>query len=162
MAKKKEKHLIEELESKFQSLHGKIVRAKDNYLKSHEKELNKASRAVKSIQAKLIKTKKQVVKAAATAKKSGSKKAHDEVVKAKATAALLGNSLHEAKVMMTTSQSKLKTAKQFQKKLAARAKALDAFEKSWEQKMKAEAASAAKRAAAARKKRASVARPKKT
>ena len=66
-----------ELESKFQSLHGKIVRTKDNYIKSHEKELNKASRAVKSIQAKLVKTKKQVVKAAAAAKKTGSKKAHD-------------------------------------------------------------------------------------
>ena len=63
---------------------------------------------------------------------------------------------------MATSQSKLKTAKPFQRKLAARAKALEAFEISWEKKLKAEAASKAKRTAAARNKRAAAARAKKT
>ena len=61
---------------------------------------------------------------------------------------------------MTTSQSRLKVAKPFQKKLAARAKVLEAFEKDWEKKQKAEALAAAKRAAAARKKRAAARRQK--
>ena len=58
MAKKKEMHLVEELESNFQSLHKKIVKSKDNYLASHQKEFNKASRAVKSAQSKLLRAKK--------------------------------------------------------------------------------------------------------
>ena len=154
MASKQKLHLVEELENQFHVLHQKIVKSKDNYLAAHQKDFDKAARSVKVAQSKLGKAKQQVIKYTLAAKKSGSVKAHNELKKARAAAALLADSLHEAKTIMATSQSKLKVAKPFQKKLAARARALEAFEKDWEQKQKAEALAAAKRATAARKKRA--------
>lgn len=160
MASKKQLHPVEEFETQFHVLHHKIVKSKDNYLAAHQKDFDKAARSVKSAQAKLGRAKKQVMKFALAAKKSGTKTAQNELKKAKAAAALLGDSLHEAKTILTTSHSKLKVAKPFQKKLAARAKVLEAFERDWEKKQKAEALAAAKRATAARKKRAAARKKK--
>ncbi len=80
---------------------------------------------------------KKVARDASRLGKSGTQAAQNQLKKTKAAAALLGESLGEAKDIMATAQGKLSTAKPFEKKLAARAKALAAFEKDWDQKQKA-------------------------
>ena len=42
MAEKKKLHLVEELESQFHTLHDRVVKAKDHYLSTHQKEHEKA------------------------------------------------------------------------------------------------------------------------
>ena len=75
---------------------------------------------------------------------------------------LLADSAVEAKQIMATAEGKLKTAKPFEKKLAARAKALEAFEKDWakqevaKEKQKVKRAIARKKAAQLKKKEAAV------
>ncbi len=149
---KKFAHLVEELEAQFHSIHDKLGKAKDDYLKRHEKDFEKAKKKVNELKAKLDKTKAQSSKAAEKAKKTGSKAAQNQWKKTKAAAALLASSLKEAKDIMSTAEEKLNTAKPFDRKLAARAKALEAFEKEWEKKVKAEAAAKAKKAATKKKK----------
>lgn len=149
---KKFNHIVEELEAQFHSLHGKLVKAKDDYLKRHEKEVDAAKKKVEELKKKLAKASDQSAKAAEQAKKSGSKAAKNQWKKTKAAAALLADSLKEARQIMTTAEDKLASAKPFDKKLAARAKALEAFEKEWAKKMKAEEEAKAKKAAARKKK----------
>lgn len=154
-AQDKTRHIIHELEDDFHSLQKKISKARDSYVTSHQKEVNAAKKQLKALQKKLTKAKASAAKAAARAKKSGNKAAHDQLKKARAASLLLGDSLGEAKQIMVTAQDKLRAAKPFDRKLAARAKVLAQFEKDWDKKMKAEAAARARRAkqAAARKKR---------
>ncbi len=80
---------------------------------------------------------KKVARDASKLGKSGSRAAQNQLKKTRAAAALLGEALGEARDIMATAQGKLSTAKPFEKKLAARAKALAAFEKDWGQKEKA-------------------------
>ena len=105
------------------------------------------------MQSQLKKTSDQAAKATAQAKKSGTKAARNQMKKARAASLLLGKSLQEAKDILVAAESKLQSAKPFDRKLAARAKVLAQFEKDWEKKVKAEAAAKAKRAKAALAKR---------
>lgn len=153
-AKKAAKHMVEELEDQFHSIQGRIAKARDNYIASHQKELAGARKKMKAVQAKLTQTKTKAAKAAVRARKSSSKAAEDQLKKTRAASLLLGKSFQEAKNIMLTAESKLHAAKPFERKLAARAKVLAQFEKDWEKKTKAEAATKAartKKAAAKRK-----------
>ena len=140
------KHLVEELEGQFHAIQHKIGKARDDYIASHQKELAVANKKMKSAQSSLAKAKAKTAKAAVRAKKTGTKTAKNQLKKTRAASLLLAESLKEAKGILVTAQSKLHTAKPFDRKLAARAKVLARFEKDWEKKLKAEAAEKAKRA----------------
>jgi uncharacterized phage infection (PIP) family protein YhgE len=144
MATKTKKHLIEELEDQFHSIHHKISNAKEHYLASHHKEHERAKKAVKAAQKKLITAKNTLSKAALEAKKSSSKTAQNQFKKAKA--------------ILADTHANLQTAKPFQRKLAARAKALANFEKEWLKKEKATATARNKRTIAMLKRRAALKR----
>lgn len=147
MANKKFDHLVEELEEQFHAIHNKLGQARDNYLAKHEKDFDKAKGKVHALSAKLSEEKQRYTDALVAAKKSGSKKAANQLKKAKAAVSLLGSSLTEARAILSTAEDKLNSAKPFDRKLAAREKALKEFEKQWEKKLKDEAAAKAKRAA---------------
>lgn len=154
MATKKAKpHIVEVFERDFHLIHDKMVKAKDQYVASHQKEVQQAKQAVKSTQKKLDKARKQITRAAVAAKKSGTRSAENQLKKTRAAASLIAKSLGEAKDIMKDKEANLRAARPFHRKLAARAKALEAFEKDWARKMQAEADARKKRAAAARKKR---------
>lgn len=154
------RHLVEELEDDFHKLQSRINKARDSYVSSHEKELNAARKKIKSLQKEMAKAKVKAAKATLKAQKSGSKKAKNQLKKARAATLLLGESLSEAKLILSTRQDKLQTAKPFDRKLAARAKVLQQFEKDWAKKLKAEADARVRRAAlaAARRKQAAAAK----
>ena len=155
MATKKAKpHIVEVFERDFHLIHHKMVKAKDHYVATHQKEVQQARKAVKATQKKLDSTRKQVARAAVAAKKSGTRSAENQLKKARAAASLIAKSLGEARDIMKDKEANLKAARPFHRKLAARAKALEAFEKDWARKMHAEATARKKSAAAARKKRA--------
>lgn len=151
---KAKSHIVEVLEKDFHLIHDKIVKAKDNYVATHQKEVQQAKNAVKATQKKLDSARKQLARAAVAAKKSGTRSAENQLKKARAAASLIARSLGEAKDIMRDKEANLRAAKPFQLKLAARAKALEAFEKDWASKMQAEADARKKRAAEARKRRA--------
>lgn len=147
------RHLVEELEEEFHSIQKRIGKARDSYVASHKKEIAATRKKVKSLQTQLGKARSSATKAAAQAKKSGTKAARNQLKKARAASLLLGQSLSEAKDILVTKKDKLKSAKPFDRKLAARERVLAQFEKDWEKKMKAEAAARAKRAKKAAAKR---------
>lgn len=150
-------HVVEELETQFHSLQGKIGKARSDYVASHQKELASARAQLKKVQAQLGRARAAAAKAAVQAKKSGSKTARNQLKKARAASLLLGNSLKETRGILTTAESRLHAAKPFDRKLAARAKVLQQFEKDWARKMQAEATARTRRkksAAAKRKNRA--------
>ena len=68
MATKKIPHVVEVLEKDFHLIQNKIVKAKDKYLATHQKEYAQAKRAVAAAQRKLASAKKQTAKAAVAAK----------------------------------------------------------------------------------------------
>lgn len=127
-------HIVEVLEKDFHLVHSKIIKAKDHYLATHQKEVKQAKKTVAAAQKKLDRARSQVVKAAAAAKKSGSNAAHNQLKKARAAASLMANSVGEARNIMRDKEANLRAAKPFERKLAARAKALLAFEKAWAKK----------------------------
>ncbi|MEX2130220.1 MAG: hypothetical protein WD772_01935 [Pseudohongiellaceae bacterium] len=139
-------HVVEELEGQFHSLHRKISKARDNYVATHQKELAVARKQMKVVQAQLNKARIAAGKSAAQAKKSGSKAARNQLKKARAASLLLGNAMKEAKEILVTAESRLHSAKPFDRKLAARARLLEQFEKDWEKKMQSEAAARTRRA----------------
>ena len=106
-------------------------------MESHQKDYEHTRSAYRQKKKKLEAATKKVREKAETARKSGSNRAKNELKKAKAATVLLGNAILEAAEIMKTAQDKLNTAKPFQKKLAARAKALSDFEKNWEKKQRA-------------------------
>ena len=156
MAKKPAQDFLDQLEDQFLALQKKIMGSKDKYLASHQKEYDAACETYRKQKGKLESATKSVKKKAEAARKSGTKRAQNELKKARAASVVLGDALLEAGEIMKTAQDKLNTAKPFQKKLAARAKALADFEKDWEKKQKmaekAKAARAKKRKTAAKKK----------
>ncbi|HAK52883.1 MAG TPA: hypothetical protein DCM54_13410 [Gammaproteobacteria bacterium] len=156
MAKKSAQHLLDELEDQFVTVQKKIMNSKDKYVASHQKEYDRARDAYRKQKKKLEAGTKRVTKKAEAARKSSTKRAQNELKKARAAAVVLCDALLEAGEIMKTAQNSLSTAKPFQKKLAARAKALADFEKEWEKKQKAaekaKADRARKRKAAAKKK----------
>lgn len=152
MAGKSVSDVIAELESQFYSVQKKLVTAKDKYMASRKKDHQNAKKKVVSIRNRLDKARTKSTEVAVRAGKSGSTAARNQLNKTKAAATILGEALVEAKRIMVTAEDKLNTAKPFQKKLAARAKAIEAFEKEWEKKEKAEAAAKAKRIEERRKK----------
>lgn len=147
MANKRFEHFVEELEAQFHSVHKKISKAREDYLSRHEKDFANAKKNVDKLKKQFEQAKAKSAKAAAEAKKTGSKAMQNQWKKTKAAASLLSTSLVEAKDIMTTAEEKLNSAKPFDKKLAAREKALQAFEKEWAKKTKAEEERKAKRAA---------------
>lgn len=152
-AKQSARHLVEELEDEFHSLQSRIGKARSNYVASHQKEIAATRKKIKSLQSQMSKAKKRITKAAVQARKSGTRTAESQLKKARAASLLIGNSLSEAKDILATKQDKLKAARPFDRKLAARAKVLEKFERDWDKKMQAEAASRAKRAKRAAAKR---------
>ena len=147
MAQKQARHLVEELESQFTTLHKRIGKAKDSYIAKHHKEYNQAKKGVETARKRLGAARKSTAKAAERVSRTGSTAAQNQLKKTRAAAALLGDALMEAKVIMSTAQGKLNSAKPFEKKLTARAKALAAFEKEWDRKQKQTEKAKAKRAA---------------
>ena len=137
MPKRSAKDLLVELEEQFLNIQKKISNSKEKYLESHQKEYEYTRSAYRQKKKKLDAATKKMRENAETARKSGSNRAKNELKKAKAATVLLGNAILEAAEIMKTAQDKLNTAKPFQKKLAARAKALSDFEKNWEKKQRA-------------------------
>lgn len=137
MSQNKAKELLEELEGQFHSIQSKIGKAKDSYLAKHHKEHQTAQLKYQRAKKKVDDASKKVARDASKLGKSGSQAAKNQLKKTRAAASLLGEALGEARDIMATAQGKLSTAKPFEKKLAARAKALAAFEKDWDQKEKA-------------------------
>lgn len=158
MSQNKAQELLEDLENQFHGIQSKILKAKNTYLANHHKDYEKAQLKYNRARKKLDEARKRVAKDAAKLGKSGTQATRNQLKKTRAAASLLGEALGEARNIMSTAQGKLNTAKPFEKKLAARAKALAAFEKEWEVRLKAEekakADQARKRKAAAKKKRA--------
>lgn len=156
MARKSAQELLEELEAQFHAAQKKMMDIKDSYLANHQKEYENARASYHSQRKKLEQASKKVAKEAAKFRKSGTKTAQNQLKKARAAAVILAEALSEASGIMTTAQDQLKSARPFEKKLAARARALAAFEKEWEKKQiaaeKAKAVRAKKRKEAARRK----------
>ena len=100
MATSKKPHVVEVLEKDFHIIQNKIVKAKDKYLATHQKEHAQAKRAVAAAQRKLASAKKQTAKAAVAAKKSSSKAAQNQLKKARAAATIISASLGEARDLM--------------------------------------------------------------
>lgn len=136
MARKSAQDLIDELEKQFHLIQDKMGRARRGYLSDHQKEYEKARYSYRNQKAKLEKATKKVSSDVERFRKSGTKVAQNQIKKAKAVATLLGDALGEAREIMNTAQSKLNSAKPFDKKLKARARALAAFERDWEKKQK--------------------------
>ena len=136
MPKKSAKDLLVELEGQFLTIQKKITNSKEKYLESHQKEYDATRSAYRKKRRKFQEASKKVREKAEAARKSGSHRAKNELKKAKAAASLLGDAILEAAEIMKTAQDKLNTAKPFQKKLAARAKALSDFEKEWDKKQR--------------------------
>jgi len=137
MARKSAQDLLEELEAQFHSVQTKMMKAKDSYLANHQKEYEKARESYQRQRKRLEQGSKKVAREAEKFRKSGTKAAQNQLKKARAAAIVLGEALSEAGGIMTTAQDKLNSARPFEKKLAARAKALLDFEKEWEKKEKA-------------------------
>jgi hypothetical protein len=162
MADTKTQEIIHDLEGQFQKIQQKIGEAKDSYLASHEKEYNKTKKSFEQSRKKLDAARKKTRAATERATKSGSDAAKSQLKKTRAAVSLLADSAVEAKKIMATAEDKLKTAKPFEKKLAARTKALEAFEKDWakqevaKDKQKVKRAIARKKAAQVKKKAAAV------
>jgi len=156
MARKSTRKLLEELEEQFHGVQKKMLKIKDNYLASHQKEYDKARASYRSQKQKLEQASSKATREAEKFRKSGTKTAQNQLKKARAAAVVLAEALGEASRIMNTAQDQLKSARPFEKKLAARAKALAAFEKEWEKTQiaaeKAKAERAKKRKAAAKKK----------
>jgi colicin import membrane protein len=151
MANENKSHIVEELETQFLALHKKIIKAKDNYIANHQKDYDKAKSSAQRLGVKFDKARTQASKATTHASKSGSAAAQNQLKKAKAAAIVMGEAAKEAREIMSTAEDKLKAAKPFEKKLAARARALAAFEKDW-QKKQDDAEKAKQKRAAQRKK----------
>jgi hypothetical protein len=151
MTKESKNHMVEELESQFHSIHSKLVKAKDSYLSKHQKDYERARKTALKTRKKLDQARKKAAELAAQASKSGNRTAQNQLKKAKAAAVILGEAFREASEIMSTAEDKLKAVKPFEKKLTARAKALAAFEKEWQQKQLAAEKARQKRAAARRK-----------
>lgn len=81
MAIRKKPHVVEVLEKDFHIIQNKIIKAKDNYLSTHQKEYAQAKRAVAAAQKKLASAKKQAARSAVAAKKSSSKAAQNQLKK---------------------------------------------------------------------------------
>ncbi|MFL0810494.1 MAG: hypothetical protein K6L76_08775 [Agarilytica sp.] len=152
MSNKAIDHILEELEEQYHSIHDRIVKVKDDYVKSHAKDHANARKKVESAKKKLDAAKDRFTKASKNAKEKGTKTAHVQKEKAKAALAMVKEGFVEAKDIMLTAESKLNSAKPVEKKLAARAKALAAFEREWAKKEKEEEKKKAKRAAERKKK----------
>lgn len=154
MAKNRAKELLEELEDQFHGIQSKMSKVKENYIAKHHKDYERAQTRYQRAKKKLDEARKRVARDAGKLGKSGTKAARNQLKKTRAAAVLLGEALVEAKDIMKTAQGKLNTAKPFEKKLVARAKALAAFEKDWEMKQiaaeKAKADRAKKRKVAAK------------
>ena len=147
MIQKRARHLVEELESQFSSLQTRITMAKDSYIANHQKDYDRARKGVESTTTKLNNARKSAAGAAERFSRTGSEAAQNQMKKARAAAGLMGDALVEAKEIMSTAEENLKSAKPFEKKLAARAKALAAFEKEWDRKQALAEKAKAKRAA---------------
>ena len=147
MANKKFENLIDELEGQFQAVYKKINKAKEDYVSRHEKDFEKAKSTVDQLKKQFDEAKAKSTKAAADAQKTGSKAMQNQWKKTKAAVSLLSTSLKEVRDILATQEENLDSAKPFDKKLAAREKALQAFEKAWAKKMKKEGERKAKRAA---------------
>jgi hypothetical protein len=147
MVQKRARHLVEELESQFSSLQARITKAKDSYISNHQKDYDRARKGVESTTNKLNNARKSASGAAERFSRTGSEAAQNQMKKARAAAGLLGDALVEAKEIMSTAEENLKSAKPFEKKLAARTKALAAFEKEWDRKQLEAEKAKAKRAA---------------
>ena len=156
MARKSAQDLLEELEAQFHGVQTKMMKARDSYLANHQKEYEKARAGYQSQKNKLEQATSRVARDAEKFRKSGTKVAQNQLKKARAAAVVFAGALGEAGRIMTTAQDKLSSARPFEKKLAARARALAAFEKDWEKKQKAaettKTSRAKKRKTAAKKK----------
>ena len=133
----RKKDLLNELDEQFNKIQNKILTAKDNYLSAHQKDFENAHEAWQRQKENLEAATNKVTKEVEELRESGAKEAIIQVKKARAVAVLLRDSLSEASAIMKTGKEELTSAKPFDKKLVARARALAAFEKEWEKKQKA-------------------------
>lgn len=144
---------VEELEEQFHALQKRMAKARKTYLTNHKQEVELAREELKSVQTRLTKARTRAAKAAVEARIKGTVSAKTRLTRARAASLVLAQSLGEARDIMLTAQSRLHAAKPFDRKLAARAKVLEKFERDWDKKMREEAvarALSAKEAAARR------------
>ncbi len=137
MARKSAQDLLEELEAQFHGVQTKMMKARDSYLANHQKEYEQARASYQGQKKKLEQASSRVARDAEKFRKSGTKVAQNQLKKARAAAVVFAGALGEAGRIMTTAQDKLNSARPFEKKLAARARALAAFEKDWDKKQEA-------------------------
>lgn len=136
MARKSARDLLDELEKQFHHVQDKMNKVTRGYLSDHQKEYKKARDTYRNQKGKLANATKKVSSDVERFRKSGTRVAQNQIKKARAVATVLGEALGEAREIMNTAQSKLNSAKPFDKKLKARARALAAFERDWEKKQK--------------------------
>ena len=79
MSKTSKPTLLDDLEDQFESLHNKIIAAKDHYLTSHQMDYDAAQRKVAQTRKKLEQARKKATKAATQASKSGTKTAQNQL-----------------------------------------------------------------------------------
>jgi hypothetical protein len=140
------RHSIEELEEQFHALQKRMAKARKSYLTTHKQAVELARRELKSVQARLAEARTSAAKAAVAARVKGTASANNQLKKARAASLLLAQSLGDARDTLITAQSKLYAAKPFDRKLAARARVLEKFERDWEKKIREEAIAQALRA----------------
>lgn len=143
--------IIDELEDQLHNLQSKLLAAKDSYISRHQKEYDATRKQVAIGTSKVQQARDKVAKATANARKSSSATAQNQLKKARASIQILSEAVSEARDIMATEEDKLKVTKPFEKKLAARARALASFEREWLKKEK-DAERARKKRAAERKK----------
>ena len=136
MARKSAQDLLDELEKQFHAIQNKMTQSRSSYVANHQNDYQKARQQYQKQKKKLEDATRRVGKEADNFRKTGTKVAQNQMKKAAAAAAILGEALGEAKGIMTTAEDNLNSAKPFDKKLKARSKALAAFEKDWDKKQK--------------------------
>ncbi len=132
--------LLNELEEKFRSLQRKIAKSRKNYLPTHKKEVALARRELRAIQSDLTEARARTARAAVTARRTGTASAQAQLQKAQAARLALAETLGKARERLLLAQRSLHEATPLDRKIAARAKVLEKFERDWEKKMQQEAA----------------------
>ena len=151
---------LEELEKQFHMLQRKVTKARKRFLPSHQLRVEQARDKSGSIQSELTKARARTARAASQARQADTAASQAQLKKARASQQALVESLAEVREVLLTAQRQLHAARLLDRKLAARAKALEKFEQQWEKKIREEAAQQVLNAKIAAAKRRTVAKKK--
>ena len=146
LADESARHVAEELEQQFQALQKKLTKARRDYLSSHKAQVELARNELRVMQRKLVTARAQSARAAVKARKSDTATARNELKKARTVTRQLVEAVAKAREILLIAQSRLHAAKPFDRKLAARTRVLEKFEREWEKQVLEEAAARAQQA----------------